>query len=124
MPKINIKTMLHNVTEEKFFSNEGIGILLDNKLKFIDDGITVIIEFKDGNISINRSSDEYDIYMPFELNRRTTGIYNINSLGALNLEVEASLIKIEDNKIELEYQMIIDNVEVQKFNYKIEYEEM
>lgn len=124
MPKINIRTMLHNETEEKFFNNEGVGILTNNKLKFIDQGVTVVLEFEDNKLFLNRRSEEYDIYMPFELNKRTTGIYNIKNLGALNLEVEATLIDISKNKIELAYHMIIDNSEVQKFTYVIEYEEM
>lgn len=124
MPKINIKVMLHNITEDKFFSNELVGIITDNKIKYIDNGITVIVSFKADDIYLNRSCDEYNIHMPFVLNKLTTGIYNIEKLGSLNLDILTTHISIGDHKLEIHYNMIIDNIDVQKFNYIIEFKEM
>lgn len=124
MSKINLKAMLHNITEDKYFSNEVKGIKTDNIVKFIDGDIVVVLELFEDKINLKRSSNEYNIYMTFKLDELTKGTYKINSLGSLDLDVKTTLIDIKDNIIEIEYQMIIDNSEVQKFNYKIEYEEM
>lgn len=124
MSKINIKSMLHNITEDKYFSSEVKGIKINNAIKFIDEDVAIVLELSEDKINLKRHSNEYNIYMPFELNKKTNGTYRINNLGEFNLEVEATLIKIKEKNIEIEYHMMIDNGEIQKFNYKIDYEEM
>lgn len=124
MSKINVKSMLHNITENKYFSSEVKGIKINNAIKFIDEDVTVVLELNENKINLKRHSNEYNIYMPLELNKKTKGIYRVNNLGELNLELEATFINIKDKNIEIEYHMIIENSEIQKFNYKIDYEEM
>lgn len=121
--KIKVKAILQNVTENKFFSSEVNGLFLDNKIKFIDNDIIVVLDLNN-NISLYRKANDYNIFMSFILNEKTVGTYDIKGLGSLKLEVMTNKIVIKDNSIEIDYYMYIDNENGQRFNYKIEYEEM
>ena len=122
MSKINIKGELNNLTEQEKFSIDTMGILLDNKIKYIDNSVTVILEMKDDEIFLERSTNEYHISMDFSKDNITNGIYEIKTLGNFDLRVETKEIDIENNKIFIKYSMYINDVK-QDFEYKIEYEE-
>lgn len=122
MSKVKIRTLLHNEKENKFYSDEVIGIK-DNKIKFVSEGVTNIIEISNNIINLKRRSSEYEIDMIFELNSVTKGKYMVNDLGYFNLEIKTNKLLIKENYIEVEYLM---NLEGEKtcFNYKIEVEDL
>lgn len=122
MSKINVKSMLNNLTEKEIFNVETTGILIDNKIKYIDNSVTVIVELKEKTISLDRTASEYHIYMEFDKDNVTDGIYEIKNLGDFNLRVETEDININDNEIFIKYIMYINDVK-QNFEYKIIYEE-
>ena len=124
MAKINVKAVLHNITEDAYFNNDVIGIKENNKIKYIDNKIIVVIEKIDNKILLKRSNDEYEIVMLFDLDNETTGRYVINNLGEFKLNVITNKLILEDDFIEIDYQMILDGKEKTEFNYKIEYKEM
>ncbi|HPF83530.1 MAG TPA: DUF1934 family protein [Bacilli bacterium] len=124
MPKINIKSLLYNVTEDKYFHNEVIGEFKDNNILFNDNEVAVEIIFNDFGLLLKRKSEEYDILLPFDINRLTKGNYLINKLGNIELNVETKKLDIKDNVIEVEYRLVFDQNNIQEFNYKIEYEEV
>lgn len=123
MGKINIRSVLENVNEKKFFCNETVGILKDKKIKYIDNFVTVIISIENEDVIITRRSDEYMIELPLKLNEVKKGIYNIKSLGILDLEVYTSKLIVQDNLIDLEYEMVMDKENKTKFKFKLEYGE-
>lgn len=48
MAKLNLRTSLHNKTENKYFNNEVMAILDDKEtIKYLDRNITVCIEKKE-----------------------------------------------------------------------------
>lgn len=123
MGKINICSVLENVTENKFFCNETVGIINDNKIKYVDKLVTVVITIESDELTIVRRSKEYEIVLPLKENETLDGIYNIQSLGSLELNVHTIKLVIEDNLIEVEYEMIMDKENKTKFKFKLEYGE-
>lgn len=121
MARVNLRTVLENKTENQIFSNEVNAILEKDKLKYFDNDVMVIIEKKDNGIIIYRKCDEYDIILPLELNKKTKGKYDIKSLGILDLEVEATLIEINDNNLKVDYKMIVDRESISEFSFIIDY---
>lgn len=124
MAKINVKTILHNITENECFNNDSIGIKDKNKLKYIDDKVVVVVEIMNDKVSLKRNTEDYEIFMVFDLNTETLGKYIIRNLGEFKLNIITNKLLIENDLIEIEYQMILDGKEKQEFSYKIEYKEM
>ena len=122
MSKINIKSVLNNLTEEEKFNVEVAGIKIDNKIKYIDDFVTVVVELKDDKIFLERTSKEYYIKMEFDINNITNGIYEINTLGSFDLRVETKELNVKDDRIFIKYTMYINDVK-QDFEYEIIYKE-
>ena len=121
MSKINIKSILNNLTEKEIFNVETVGVLIDNKIKYIDNSVTVIIELKDNIVSLERITSEYHICMEFDKNNITNGKYEIKSLGNFDLRLETKELNINNNEIFIKYSMFINDVK-QDFEYKIMYE--
>ncbi len=119
MSKIYINSMLHNKKENKFYSDEVIGIK-DNKIKFITDKVMNILDINTDVINLKRKSDEYEIDMTFDKNAKTKGTYYIKTLGYLNLEIVTNKIIIKDNYIEIDYTMYLEN-EKTNFIYKLDW---
>ena len=92
MSKISVKSMLNNKTENKFYSCETNAIIDNNKIKYLDDDVMVIIEINDDDIIINRKSKEYDITLPFKKDSTLIGAYNVKELGTLDLKVKTNNI--------------------------------
>lgn len=119
MSKIYINSMLHNKKENKFYSDEVIGIK-DNKIKFITDKVMNILDINNDVINLKRKSDEYEIDMIFDKNTKTKGTYYIKTLGYLNLEIVTNKIIIKDNYIEIDYTMYLENEKI-NFIYKLDW---
>ncbi|MEG0022039.1 MAG: DUF1934 family protein [Bacilli bacterium] len=122
MSKIKLCTELVNKTENEVFKTETNGIIESNKIKYNDNGITVVITLNTDKIIINRRSEEYDIILPLTLNEKQNGEYKVKQLGTLNLEVVTKKLEINEKKIEIEYSMILNKTSKTDFFYKIEYE--
>lgn len=122
MSKINIKAILNNLTDNEVFNTDVKGIYADNKIKYIDNSVTTILELKDDQILLERVSNEYYVHMIFDKENTTNGIYKINNLGFFDIRIETRKLEVKDNNINIKYSMYIDNVK-QDFEYKIIYEE-
>ena len=119
MSKISIKTLLHNKKDDKFYSDEVIGIK-DNKIKFITDNIMNILSVENNIVSLKRKCDEYEIDMIFDSDNITEGKYYVKTLGYLNLKIKTNNIIIEENSIEIDYVMSLENDKTE-FSYKIDW---
>lgn len=117
MSKTKIKTVLNNKTENRIFSNEVLGIKTDNKIKYIDNGVGVNIDMYDHKLTIQRKNDDYHIILNFSDSEKTSGIYNINQLGSLKLEVNTNSLLIDASKIEINYTLIVEEEKVEFYFY-------
>lgn len=123
MSKIGVRTMLNNKTENKFYSCETNAIIDNNKIKYLDENVKVIIEINKDSIIINRKCDEYDVTLPLKKNMVTKGIYNLKQIGSLDLKVKTSKIEQKDNILKVEYIMIIDEESKSEFEFILEFME-
>lgn len=119
MSKIYINSMLHNKKENKFYSDEVVGIK-DAKIKFITDKVMNILDINNDIINLKRKSDEYEIDMTFDKNTKTKGTYYIKTLGYLNLEIVTNTLIIKENYIEIDYIMYLENEKI-NFVYKLDW---
>lgn len=119
MSKIYINSMLHNKKENKFYSDEVIGIK-DTKIKFITDKVMNVLDINNDVINLKRKSDEYEIDMTFDKDTKTKGTYYIKTLGYLNLEIVTNTLVIKENYIEIDYIMYLEN-EKTNFIYKLDW---
>lgn len=117
MSKTKIKTMLNNKTENRIFSNEVLGIKTNNKIKYIDNDVSVNIDMYDHKLTIERKNDDYHIILTFSDSEKTSGIYNINQLGSLKLEIDTNSLLIDTNKIEISYTLVIEEEKVEFYFY-------
>lgn len=124
MSKINIKVMLENKTEHKFFNNEIRGIVTDNKIKYMDNEVSVIIYLKDDQVIIERKSKDYFVSIPLLLNQNTRGIYDIKNLGLIDLMIYTNKMDISDTVLDIEYQLIIDKEVTNDFHFHLEMEDV
>ena len=88
MAKIIVDSTLTNITEGKFFSCNARGIYKDNKIKYVDNDVTVVIDLIPESIIITRRSKEYEIVMPLINNSKSKGKYTIKNLGFLDVSIE------------------------------------
>jgi len=124
MSKIKIKTILTNKTENQVYQNELIGIKSDNKIKYQDGGVNSIITIYEDILNIERKSNDYLIKLPIDLKNITQGIYDIYSLGKINLDIQTTKLEIGNNKIKVNYVLIFDKEEKIKMEFYLEWEEI
>lgn len=124
MSKIKIKTILTNKTENQVYQNELIGIKSDNKIKYQDGGVNSIITIYEDILNIERKSNDYLINLPIDLKNITQGIYDIYSLGKINLDIQTTKLEIGNNKIKVNYVLIFSKEEKIKMEFYLEWEEI
>lgn len=124
MSKIKIKTILTNKTENQVYQNELIGIKSDNKIKYQDGGVNSIITIYEDILNIERKSNDYLINLPIDLKNITQGIYDIYSLGKINLDIQTTKLEIGNNKIKINYVLIFGKEEKIKMEFYLEWEEI
>ena len=119
MSRILIKTLLHNKKENKFYSNEVIGIKTD-KIKFITEQVMNILSINENIVTLKRKCDEYEIEMIFDKDNISEGKYFVKTLGYFNLKVKTKELIIRDDSIEIDYIMSLEDVQTE-FSYKLDW---
>lgn len=120
MSKINIKMKLKN--KDTYLIKNCKGIINNNKITFVEDGIRVNISILDNAIKMIRTTDEYKITMEFQKFLTIVGKYDIKDIGILDLKTETRKLFIEDNKIYIEYILHIGKENLGLNVFEIEYE--
>ncbi|NLL44689.1 MAG: DUF1934 domain-containing protein [Mollicutes bacterium] len=120
MPKIKIYSTLNS--PEGIEKKEIIGILENDIIIYKEDSVDVTIQILDNKIKLNRKSKEYDINMNFIKNDETIGNYIIDENMVLDLKIKTNILEIKENKIIIEYELIIADELVGTFNWVIDYE--
>ena len=115
MGKVFLKSILiSDIDNLKLDTN---GIKTNNKIIYKENNITVTILIFNNKIEMNRSSDEYDINLLFELNTTTNSTYSFNGTNKkFTLLTYTKKLIIKDNKINIDY-----NLEGNNFSYSLEW---
>lgn len=124
MSKVKIKSTLQNLTSNEVYSTDTIGIKIDNKIKFKDNEINVVICVNEESVMIERKCKEYHLTLHLSQNNITKGTYNIYNLGIIDLDITTNKLIINENKIETNYILDFRNNEKTEFKFLIELEEL
>ncbi len=116
MSKIKIKSTLK--CKEYTHNFEGKGVLIDKKIIYNDNGITTKINL-DEEIWIERKKD-YLIKMGFSPLKKLKGEYTAKE-GKMDIETETISIETQKNSIKIIYNLIINSVNISKFELNINY---
>ena len=95
------------------------GIKKDNKIEFVHNTDKINIELNDNFINLIKENDESNVNMTFKINEITRCTYNVKELGTIYLNVKTEVLKINDNKLYIEYEIIESQ---DKHTYELEYE--
>jgi len=116
MGKVNLKASL--ISDEENLNIQTSGIKTNNKIVYKENNITVTILIFNNKIEMNRTCNEYKINLIFEKNKITTSKYNVFGMPKeFLLETKTNKLIIEDNKIDLNY-----NLEGNNFKYSLVWE--
>ena len=116
MSKIKLKTTLK--TEKSIHTYEGKGIISNDVITYNDNGILTKIIIKEPLI-IQRKSN-YFIELGFKTNETILGTYSISE-GKLQTKVNTKELKIEKNSIKIKYNLKINNVNIDDFEFILIY---
>ncbi|MDD2180809.1 MAG: hypothetical protein PHW32_00315 [Bacilli bacterium] len=121
MSKIKINSTLKmndEVIEKKF-----MGIIIDNKITYKEDLISVTILLNNDKIKMRRDTEEYCINFEFLNNKKTTCVYNVKKQNMIiYLKVKTNSLVIKDNLIIVDYDLYQQSEIIDKFIFKFEYE--
>lgn len=120
--KINIKSILKNITEKTKDENSSKAIKEKNKITYqIDDFKYIIKIISKKEIIMNRSNEDLECTIYFELNKIKSSIYTLKKEGyTIEIDIKTTYLKITDNKIEIHYTVIDSNT---NYEYLIEMSE-
>ena len=116
MSKIRIKTTLK--AKDSIHTYEGKGILNNNQLIYNDNGIITKITL-DSPLTIERTKD-YNIKLGFKTNEIVKGTYIINE-GIIETITNTKELKLEKNSIKIKYNLKINNVNIDDFEFILTY---
>lgn len=120
--KINIKSILKNITENKQDINDSKAIKAKNKITYqIDDFKYTIKIISKTEVIMNRINKDLECTMFFESNKIKSSIYTFKQEEyTLEIDIKTTYLKITDNTIEIHYTVIDSNT---NYEYLIEMSE-
>lgn len=124
MSRVKINCSLHNYTSKETYKVDTIGIKVDNKIKYQDNEINVLVCVNEDNVIIERKCKEYYLTLYLSHGNITKGTYNIYSLGIIDLSIITNKLIINENKVETNYILDFGNKEKREFEFSLEVEEL
>lgn len=124
MSKVRIKSILHDKSSKEVYNVDIIGIKIDNKIKYKDNEINVVICVNEDSMIIERKCKEYHLTLHLSQNNMTKGTYEIYALGTIDLNITTNKLMINENKVEANYILDFGNNEKTEFEFLIELEEL
>lgn len=123
MSKVFIMSNLKQKDTNTDHKVETTGIFNDNnELIYYDGDIIVTLIKKLNKIDMKRKSNDYEIELSFSGNSTTKGYYRLLNLNScLELNILTKRLNIDDNKILIEYQLIMEETNIQNYLFSIEY---
>ena len=102
MAKKDLEIVL--ITSDNTINNKINGIVIDNTIKYNEDGVMVVLEILDNSIKMTRSTDEYQLILKFNKNEHELGTYLLKENNMkLDISVFTKELIIDNNKINIVY---------------------
>ncbi len=124
MKKVSICSTLINSIGEKTKCNViGKYDFQKKKLFFIENNISVLIEFIGNKVKIKRKNSDYCLNLLFEKNKTTKTRYKVNALNVeFEVEISTQEKEISDKNIKLDYRLYLNGEDMGNFEYKLDFE--
>ena len=123
MSKIKVHATLQNITEKTEHIIETTGIYRDNIITYSDENVLMSLKMEKESIHMKRIQNEDVLDCIFISPLTTTGIYDIKSVNiTFDIKIQTKKLIIQENKIEIAYEMALAEEPSKKFNYELEYE--
>lgn len=120
MKKIYIDYIINNNDEIVKKENLEAKYKENEYLKIIDNEENINISFNNGNIIMERDSSDSNIIFNFILNKETESKYFIKDLNFyIDTKVKTNNIKVDNNKLLIEYELYLQDEYSGKFKYEI-----
>lgn len=121
MKNIKIKSKLENLLENKVIENEYVGIIDDGNICYKDGNCDISIKLE-SPLKIWRKCSEYELCLEFYDKKNSYCLYNIYSVGSLNLKVYTDYIDVDNQAVFIKYSIYWQNELMGKFVYQFNYE--
>ena len=104
MTKKSIKTILKNSNE--ILENNLSAICSLDAIKFVEDNVKVIIEYKDERLTMKRFNDEYELELNFKKNVQTKGTYFLKQEHlSFDIELYTTILEYNQSFLKLNYKL-------------------
>lgn len=123
MSKIKIETLLTNSNENDTLKHNLEGIKKRNELIYKEDNTDVLIRIED-TVTIIRKSEGSELTLILDVTNETVGTYFIKEVGNLEIKIKTNILKITNNSVYTEYELVINNEEIGLFTFEIGFEEI
>lgn len=122
MSKIKVKSIISK-KDDKINEIVVDALKSDNKIIFYEENNTLMkIEFNGDLLSIRRDNSEMKLIMNFQDGKTLDGLCEIKTLNSnIGIKTTTKRLIIINHKIEIEYDMYMDNEYNGTFNYKLEW---
>lgn len=99
------------------------GIKKRNELIYKEESTDVLIII-DESVTIIRKNDDSELKLILDVTNNTKGTYFIKEVGILEIDIKTNILKITDNSIYTEYELVINNEPIGLFIFEIRFEEI
>lgn len=121
MARIMVNSVVISSNEEELVN--GIkAILNDSKISYVYNKINVNISILNNKIILLRENEEMKLHLEFEKDKKIVTEYVIKKLGVIiKTETRTKKLFIGNNGFEIEYDLFMNNVFSDTFNFKVEW---
>lgn len=121
MSKIIINGLVSSKSNKETINNEK-AIYKDNNITYKLNGVLVNIKLLDNRVLITRENDEMKLSLEFEEYKNISSKYLVKDLN-LNIKVETKTKKLvmEDSKLEIEYDLYMNDEFSDSFTFNLEW---
>ncbi|MGE5455875.1 MAG: hypothetical protein ACM3O4_02045 [Ignavibacteriales bacterium] len=123
MSKIMVQTSLRNPEEINDIVHNLEGIKKRNELIYKEDNTDVLIRIEDV-VTIIRKNEDSELTLILDVTNETIGTYFIKGVGNLEIKIKTNILKITNNSIYTEYELVINNEEIGLFTFETRFEEI
>ncbi len=121
MSKIKVNLSLKNKNE--VINKEFKGIIIDNKIIYKDENISVTFLCEKNKLIMNRNSPEYNAKFIFSNNNITKCVYNVKSEGILiYFYIKTKKLIIDNKRFVVDYELYQQDELIEVVNFEIKYE--
>ena len=121
MSKIKVKSVVKSSNDTTCLMDKK-AIYADNKITYNDNGVITTIEVLGDEVILTRENDDTKVSLTFNKNEKKKSKYELKSHGLMmDVLVDTKELKVDDNKINVIYDLYINDAFSDTFVYELEW---